>query len=136
MWDGVIPLVGDMYATVTQLATKLDISAAPFYRGSFNNWSEVPSQPSAYMVDEYGNRTPLKNDYMIVLSADDFREHDRLLGTWRFTYNGTWDSLGISGWVPQYRVNEGPFSDSQMSAIDSGITQAKVAKYEGYETGK
>lgn len=40
LWNGrATSIVGDQYATVSQLSSKMDISASPFYRGLFDNWS-------------------------------------------------------------------------------------------------
>lgn len=36
------------------------------YRGTFGNWSTVPSSASGYEADANGNTTPLKDDYMIL----------------------------------------------------------------------
>lgn len=36
------------------------------YRGTFGNWSTVPSTTTGYTADANGNTTPLKDDYMIL----------------------------------------------------------------------
>ena len=48
-------------------------------------------------------------------------------GTWRFRYVGEWDAGGgvaKSRWQPEYRIEHYNFTDSQMAAINSGITHA------------
>lgn len=50
------------------------------------------------------------------------------LGTWRFKYSGDWDSVGKSGWLPEYQVNEEPMTAAQVAAINSGITAELVQK--------
>lgn len=52
----------------------------------------------------------------------------KLEGTWRFKYTGDWDRDGVLGWQPEYQVNEKPLTAAQLAAINSGITDAKVAK--------
>lgn len=54
-------------------------------------------------------------------------------GSWRFIYVGDWDTLGKSGWKPQYQIGSS-FTAEQQAAIDSTITANKVATYDGYGT--
>ena len=63
------------------------------------------------------------NDYTIVL---DDENHDH--ATTRYIYN--------SGWEYQYTINETPLTQAQLNALNSGITAAKVATYDGYATSK
>ena len=142
--DQVFSVVGDQYATVAQLSTKLDLSSAPWFRKTIPEWN--PSQlssPSDYAEDNTGNSKPTRNDFMIVWDASNYNPSDygqpsisdSLSGAWRFIYNKeSWDVHNLSGWYPQYRVNEGPFDDEQMSAINSGINASKVASYDGYNS--
>lgn len=57
----------------------------------------------------------------------------KLDGQWRFMYVGDWDTLGKSGWKPQYQIGSS-FTAEQQAAIDSTITANKVATYDGYGT--
>lgn len=68
-------------------------------------------------------RTPTKNDYTIVL---DDENHDN--ATTRYIYN--------SGWEYQYTVNETALTQSQLDALNSWITAAKVSTYDWYATSK
>ena len=146
--EKIISIVGDQYASVEALqrglATKLDLSSAPWFRKTIPEW--VPSQlssPSDYAKDNTGNSKPTRNDFMIVWDASNYNpvdygqppiSDDSLSGAWRFIYNEeSWDVHNLSGWYPQYRINEGPFDDNQMSAINSGINASKVASYDGYD---
>lgn len=47
-------------------------------------------------------------------------------GVWRFKYTGDWDVLHKSGWIPEYQVNDTPFTSDQWGAINSGITSDAV----------
>ena len=40
-----------------------------YNRGTFDNWSSVPSNTNQYSADTNNNRTPLENDYIIVRDA-------------------------------------------------------------------
>lgn len=53
--------------------------------------------------------------------------HGPFVGTWRFKYvpNGAFD---ITNWQPEYQVNEKPLTAAQLAALNSGITDTKVAK--------
>lgn len=69
-------------------------------------------------------RMPLtRNDYCIVLD-DETHNHE----TTRYIFN--------NGWEYQYTVNETALTEEQMTAINSGISAQKVAKYEAYDTEK
>lgn len=56
----------------------------------------------------------------------DDENHDH--ATTRYIYN--------NGWEYQYTVNETPLTQTQLDAINSGITAGKVTTYDGYATGK
>lgn len=67
------------------------------------------------------------NDFAIV-TADETHSNE----TWRYMYvSGTGSG---TGWQPQYRINETPFTQAQLDAINSGITSALVAKIGTSET--
>ena len=62
--------------------------------------------------------TPTNNDYALV-EADENHNND----TTRYMYDGV-------QWNFQYVVNNSPFSQAQLDAINSGITAAKVTGYD------
>ena len=101
------------------------------FRGNWSNWSDVPSDSTLYPQDYGGNTTPTTNDYLVVQDASDYTE-EVLSGTWRFKYTGDWDSDGKNGWIPEYQVNEEPFTSEQLYAINSGITANKVSDYDSH----
>jgi hypothetical protein len=68
-----------------------------------------------------------------VQDASDYPS-DTLLGTWRFKYTGNWSVNGKNGWIPEYQVNEEPFTSEQLYAINSGITSNKVSAYDSHLT--
>ena len=105
------------------------------FRGNWNAWSNVPSDINLYPQDYEGDRTPTVNDYLVVQNASDYPS-DTLVGEWRFKYTGVWSTNGKNGWIPEYQVNEEPFTSEQLFAINSGITSAKVSSYDSHLTNK
>lgn len=68
-------------------------------------------------------REPTRNDYTIVL---DDETHGN--ATTRYIFN--------KGWEYQYTVNETAMTQAQLDALNSWITSAKVATYDGYASSK
>lgn len=52
-------------------------------------------------------------------------------GTWRFKYSGDWDTLGIAGWLPEYKVNDKPLTAAQLAALNSNMTAELTSKLQG-----
>ena len=133
--DDINALIPGQATKSNQLADKSFVNStvatnAANFRGNWTNWTAVPSNASLYPEDYVGNRTPTNNDYMMVQDASDY---EGLKGSWRFIYIGDWNTTGKSGWNPQYKVGS-TFTAAQQAAIDSGITDTKVATYDGYGT--
>lgn len=103
------------------------------FRGTWATWVDVPSDESLYPSDATGNTTPTTNDYLVVENASDYTD-DTLVGTWRFKYTSIWATDGKNGWIPEYQVNEEPFTSEQLYAINSGITSDKVSSYDAHLT--
>ena len=105
------------------------------FRGNWNTWSDIPTDINLYPQDYAGGRTPTVNDYLVVQDASDYPS-DTLAGEWRFKYTGVWSTNSKIGWIPEYRVNEEPFTSDQWLAINSGITSTKVSIYDSHVTNK
>ena len=99
------------------------------FRGNWANWAAVPTNADDYPVDADGNKTPTKNDYLVVQDASDYTA-TTLTGTWRFKYSGEWATDGKAGWHPEYQVNETPLTAAQLAALNSGATAALITKLE------
>lgn len=69
--------------------------------------------------------TLTKNDYAVVASDE---THDNATTRYLYTVN----DQGTGSWSYQYVINNKPFTDAQMKAINSGITDTKVSTYDGY----
>ena len=100
--------------------TNIQAYAASF-RGSWATWADVPTDINLYPEDALGNKTPDKNDYMIVL-ADETRDG----GTWKYVYTGLWSVNGKSGWEAEVEIEKTPLTPEQQAALDSGITSTLV----------
>lgn len=75
-------------------------------------WASLSALRTGPWYSQGVQTTPTKGDYAIYIEADN--------SVWRATYDGTqWDS--------QYKVNNAPFTQEQLSAINSGITSDIVA---------
>lgn len=102
------------------------------FRGTWSTWSDVPTDDDDYPVDAYDSKIPTTNDYMSVQDASDYSdavyELGSLVGSWRFSYTGKWSVNGKSGWKPEYKLNDEPFTDAQNNAINSGITSSGVSQ--------
>ena len=102
-------------------------TATANFRGSWDDWADVPSDASEYPEDYAGSTTPTVNDYLVIQDASDYTE-ETLEGTWRFKYTGNWATEGKTGWIPEYQVNETPLTSDQLKALNSGITDTLVAQ--------
>ncbi|GEM_PF-4638946 len=88
---------------VIDFATEEIRKNASTFRGSWNNWTSVPSDYTLYPADISGNKKPEINDIIIINDASDYTE-ETLTGTWRFRYAGEWDTDGKDGWVKEYQI--------------------------------
>ena len=87
-----------------------------------DQWATYAELAAASTFYSWGvARTPTRNDYTIVLADEN---HDN--ATTRYIYN--------SGWEYQYTVNETALTQSQLDALNSGITSWKVSTYDWYAT--
>ena len=88
-------------------------SSAAFFKGSFESkaaldavqWQTTDSSLTTYVTN---------NDYAYV-EADETHNNE----AWRYIY--VKDNT-VSEWQPQFRVNESPFTQAQLDAINSGAT--------------
>ena len=129
-------LIPNQATSSNQLADKSFVNSAiqtntANFRGNWSNWTQVPTNSDSYPQDYSGSKIPTVNDYLVVQDASDYTL-ETLIGTWRFKYTGDWATDGKEGWIPEYQVNEEPFTSEQLYAINSGITDSKVAQYDSH----
>lgn len=99
-------------------------TATAYFRGDWETWADVPSDPELYPADATGNHTPITNDYMVVIADEKTNG-----GTWRYKYTGVWAEQGKDGWKEEYQINETPLTAVQLAALNSGITADAVASF-------
>lgn len=109
---------GNQLADQGFVNSSIQTSTAHF-RGNWDTWADVPSDPELYPVDAHGNHAPTPNDYLVVVD-------DENGGTWRYKYTGDWSEQGKDGWRSEYQINETPLTAVQLAALNSGITAAAV----------
>ena len=129
-------LIPNQASSENQLADKSFVNSTvqtntANFRGNWNDWSDVPTDENDYPQDYSGSKIPTVNDYLVVRNASDYTL-ETLNGTWRFKYVGVWETDGKNGWIPEYQVNEEPFTSEQLYAINSGITSDKVSEYDSH----
>lgn len=99
------------------------------FRGNWETFADVPTDPSLYPADEFGVHEPGPNDYMVVR-----RDETEGGGTWRYKYTGLWATNGKNGWEVEYPINETPLTAAQLAALNSGVTSQTVAQVETNES--
>lgn len=95
-------------------------SSAAFFRGAY----ETKAALDQWQTANPGVAT--NNDYAYV-SADETHNNE----AWRYIYVDDGETVG---WQPQFRVNETPFTEAQLKALNSGITSGLTAKITENET--
>ena len=134
MLDNLKLLVPTQASESNQLADKNFVNSSiqtntANFRGNWNTWEEVPTDPSLYPSDYAGSKTPTENDYMVVQDASSYGQAYK--GTWRFKYSGNWAEVGKNGWHHEYQVNETPLTTEQLATLNSGLTATNVIKSDG-----
>ena len=116
--DTINSKIPNQASSTNQLADKAFVnstinSSAAFFKGSFKSkaaldaveWQTTDSSLTTYVTN---------NDYAYV-EADETHNNE----AWRYIY--VKDNT-VSEWQPQFRVNESPFTQAQLDAINSGAT--------------
>ena len=129
-------LIPNQASAANQLADKSFVNSSiqtssAHFRGNWEDWAAVPTNPELYPADDDGVHTPTSNDYMVIQDASDYpvqAGETALEGTWRFKYSGVWATNGRTGWHKEYQVNETPLTAAQLAAINSGATAELIAQ--------
>lgn len=95
------------------------------FRGSFATKAALDAV-AWQTTNPTGENYVSNNDYAVVL--DDETHDDEC---WRYIYVITG---GTGAWTAQYRINEAPFTQAQLDAINSGITAEGVAQITANQT--
>lgn len=92
------------------------------FDGSWATYSAIPSTVAGFTNE--GLPEPTNNNYLVVLE-DEVQTGG---GTWRYKYVDDSGSYDKDNWQAEYQVNETPFTQAQLDAINSGMTSALVAQ--------
>lgn len=90
------------------------------FDGAWATYAAIPSTVAGFTNE--GLPTPTNNNYLVVL-ADETQDG----GTWRYKYVDDGTAYAKSKWNVEYEINESPFTQAQLDAINSGVTSTTVA---------
>lgn len=89
------------------------------FDGAWATYAAIPSTVAGFTNE--GLPTPTNNNYLVVL-ADETQDG----GTWRYKYIDDGGSYDKDNWNVEYEINESPFTQAQLDAINSGATTTKI----------
>ena len=112
--------------TSNQLADKQYVDDAistnsASFDGSWATYAAIPSTVAGFTSENLPE--PTNNNYLVVL-ADETQDG----GTWRYKYVDDGTAYNKNKWQVEYEVNESPFTQAQLDAINSGITSSLVTQ--------
>jgi hypothetical protein len=81
-----------------------------------NVWENLPS------MNDYATVDLIEND----INQTNYPQGAKTGEVWRYKYTG-------SSWIPDFKVNDTPFTQSQADAINSGMSSADKTKLDGVE---
>ena len=118
---GLIPdaRISSTFATTSYVDDSVSTNTA-YFDGSWATYADIPSTVAGFTDENLPE--PTNNNYLVVLE-DETQDG----GTWRYKYVD--DGLGYNKakWSVEYEVNETPFTQAQLDAINSGVTTADVS---------
>lgn len=89
------------------------------FDGAWATYSAIPSTVAGFTNENLP--APTNNNYLVVL-ADETQDG----GTWRYKYVDDGGSYDKNNWNVEYEINESPFTQAQLDAINSGATTTKI----------
>lgn len=92
------------------------------FDGSWATYAAIPSTVAGFTSENLPE--PSNNNYLVVL-ADETKDG----GTWRYKYVDDGSAYNKNKWQVEYEINESPFSQAQLDAINSGITSGLVSDF-------
>lgn len=150
-------VTGEKVASYDDLLTKVSSTASPtnvlvdkeyvdykiqdysaFFCGRWATYAAIPVTEQGFT--DAGFNTPGFNNYLYVLADETATGEGEIVGaTYRYIYSEHIDSdhpYNKAKWSRQILVNERPLTPEENAALQSGITSAKVATYDGYAANK
>lgn len=94
---------------------------AASFDGSWATYADVPSTVAGFTNENLPE--PTNNNYLVVL-ADETQDG----GTWRYKYVDDGGAYDKANWAVEYEINESPFTQAQLDAINSGATTTNIGQ--------
>lgn len=91
------------------------------FDGSWATYSAIPSTVAGFTNE--GLPEPSNNNYLVVL-ADETQDG----GTWRYKYVDDGSAYNKNKWQVEYEINESPFTQTQLDAINSGANTTNIGQ--------
>lgn len=91
------------------------------FDGSWNTYAAIPTTEAGFT--NAGYPAPTNNNYLVV-KEDETKDG----GTWRYKYVDDGGAYDKANWKAEYEVNETPFTQSQLDAINSGANSTNIAQ--------
>lgn len=91
-----------------------------YFDGSWATYADIPSTVAGFTNENLPE--PTNNNYLVVLE-DETQDG----GTWRYKYVDDGGAYDKANWSVEYEVNETPFTQAQLDAINSGVTSSDVS---------
>lgn len=112
--------------TTNQLADKQYVDTAiqtnsASFDGNWATYSAIPTTVEGFTSE--GLPEPTNNNYLVVL-ADETQDG----GTWRYKYVSSGSTYDKDNWHVEYEINESPFSQTQLDAINSGANTTNIGQ--------
>lgn len=113
-------------SSTNQLADKAFVNSSiqtntADFDGSWDTYADIPTTVAGFTNEGYP--TPSNNNYLVV-KEDETQDG----GTWRYKYVDDGGAYNKNNWKVEYEVNETPFTQSQLDAINSGATSTNIAQ--------
>lgn len=118
---GLIPdaRISSTFATTSYVDDSVSTNTA-YFDGSWDTYADIPSTVAGFTNENLPE--PTNNNYLVVLE-DETQDG----GTWRYKYVDNGLGYDKANWSVEYEVNETPFTQAQLDAINSGVTSADVS---------
>ena len=91
------------------------------FDGSWATYADIPTTVAGFTNENLPE--PTNNNYLVVLE-DEMQDG----GTWRYKYVDDGGAYDKNNWQAEYEVNETPFTQAQLDAINSGATTTNIGQ--------
>lgn len=91
------------------------------FDGSWATYAAIPSTVAGFTSENLPE--PTNNNYLVVLE-DETQDG----GTWRYKYVDDGGAYDKANWAVEYEINETPFTQTQLDAINSGATTTNIGQ--------